>query len=272
MSMLTESRQSRVRPTMVRRVLVPAVALLLVAGGCSEDGAGDSSASTTTGASATTTTASDTTASASSTSGDTTSTTAEPATTLAGEPFDGFVSDGDVLGVMGVAQDDVLNIRAAPGIGQAIVTEAEPTADDLVTSGRARLLPNSIWYEVTVNGETGWASVAFVAFVGGTDDMTAEFLDGRPPIEAETMVDLGLEIANELASDAPPSRVEQSVAPTVGDLGEVTYDVVGIGDDAVAGFRLHIFATPTESGEGFALKSIERTWFCSRGLSGELCV
>ena len=79
-------------------------------------------------------------------------------------------------------------------------------------------------------------------------------------------------VAESLASEEPPSRIVMSVAPTVGDLGEVTYDVVGIGDDAVRGFRLHVFATPDEGGEGFVLKSVEQTVLCGRGLSGVLCV
>ena len=94
---------------------------------------------------------------------------------------------------------------------------------------------------------------------------------GETP-SAETMLDLGLIVAEALASDEPASRIVMSVAPTVGDLGEVTYDVVGIGDDSVLGFRLHVFATPDEGGEGFVLKSVEQTVLCGRGLSGELCV
>ncbi len=72
-------------------------------------------------------------------------------------------------------------------------------------------------------------------------------------------------------SSEPESRVVQSVAPTVGDLGEITYDVIGLGDDSVAGMRLHIFATPDDNGGTFSLTSIERTVFCSRGTDGELC-
>lgn len=83
---------------------------------------------------------------------------------------------------------------------------------------------------------------------------------------------LGEMVAENLASDDPPSRITRTVAATVGDLGEVTYDVVGIGDDATAGFRLHVFAVESDGGEGFSLRTIERTVFCSRGLSGEICV
>ncbi|MGI9597711.1 MAG: hypothetical protein ACR2QK_16225 [Acidimicrobiales bacterium] len=207
------------------------------------------------------------------TAGDpTTTTTSGPTTTvLPGEEIDGFPQAGATLVVMGVAHDDVLNVRAAPGTDQLVVATAEPTADDLVATGRARQLPSSIWYEVTVGGESGWVGSRFVAFLGGTDDFTAEFLDGEQAPLAETMIDLGELVADRVATDDPESSVVQSVVGTVGDLGEITYDVIGIGDDAVAGYRLHIFAVEDEGGEAFVLRTIERTTFCSRGLSGELC-
>lgn len=245
--------------------------IMLLAAGCGDDDSTAADSTTSTIGSSQTT---ETTAQSTTTTEATTTTTDETTTTestLPGEPIDLFVSDGDVLGVMGVAHDDVLNIRSAPGTDQPVVVTAEPTADDVVATGRARELPNSIWYEVTVDGTTGWASFSFLGFIGGTDDATAEFLDGAQPTEVETMVELADLVADKFASEDPPTRIVQSVAPEVGDLGEITYDLVGIGDDAIGGYRLHIFAAPAESGEGFVLKSIERTTFCTRGLAGELC-
>jgi hypothetical protein len=53
----------------------------------------------------------------------------------------------------------------------------------------------------------------------------------------------------------------------------VTYDVVGLGDDAVFGFRLHIFGEPTENGEAFSLKSVEATSLCGRAVTADgVCV
>jgi hypothetical protein len=250
-------------------------ALALVAAGCGDDDNGDAATTVTDDATSSTDTTDGgdgTSSSTGSTASTSSSTTGGTDTTLPGEDFDGFVGDGDVVAVVGVAHDDVLNVRAGPGADQDIVTTAGPTADDLVGTGRARLLSSSIWYEVTVGGVTGWVNSSFVAFQGGVDDATSEFLGGDPPITAETMADLGQEVADGFASTDPASNVVQSVAPSVGDLGEVTYDVIGLGDDAVAGYRLHVFGTPDEGGEGFGLKSIERTTFCTRGLSGELCV
>lgn len=192
-------------------------------------------------------------------------------TALPGEPFDHFARPGDVLAVVGVAHDDELNVRARPGTDQAVVATADPDADNLVATGRARLLPSSIWYEVEVDGATGWVSISFVAYAGVVDDATAELTADQPPLGAATMVELGQAVADLVATDDPPSRVIQSGPASEGDLGEVTFDVVGIGDDAVAGFRLHIFGTPSDGGDEFFLKSVERTTYCWRGLTGKLC-
>ena len=84
------------------------------------------------------------------------------------------------------------------------------------------------------------------------------------------MEELGMIVAEANASTDPPSRIRMSAAPTIGNLGEVTYDVVGLGDDALFGVRLRVFGTPEEA--AFSLKSVERTLLCGRGLSPEgLC-
>lgn len=200
----------------------------------------------------------------------TTSTTTEPVvvdTDLPGDPIDLFADPGDTLGVVGVAHNDFLNVRAKPGTDHSVVTTAGPAVNNLISSGRARALPDSIWYEVTADGTLGWVSASFVAFLGATDDATAEFLADGGSVSAETMTDLGQLVADRFASDDPPSRVVESVAPTVGDLGEVTYDVVGLGDDAIHGYRLQIFAT-VEGSDSFTVRNIERTLLCSRGISG----
>lgn len=173
---------------------------------------------------------------------------------------------------MGVAFDDVLNVRIAPGANQTIVHELDPLADDIIALGHNRSLPQSIWIQVEVDGITGWVSGAFVAHPGPVDDATAQItqhMGGLP--QAETMLDLGQAIAEAMAYDDPPSRVTVTQAPTVGDLGEVIFDVVGVGDDAVAGFRLHIFGAPTDG--GFYLDTVETFNFCSRGVDPDgFCV
>jgi hypothetical protein len=171
---------------------------------------------------------------------------------------------GDTLAVIGVAHDDVLNLRSAPGADQDILAGIPPLHANLTAVGETRELPGSMWIGVEYDGTRGWVNLRFVGYLGDTTDATAAIIDnlgGRPA--ADTMLDLGLIIAESLASDEPKSDLVVTVAPSAGDLGEVTYDVIGLGDDAVRGLRVHVFGEPT-NGE-FSLRTVEITSLCGRG-------
>jgi len=252
------------------------VLLSLLTVGCGGDeGTATETTTVSNSSTAATTASSDVEPGSTTTSSAPVSTTVTPSTTLPGEPIFSFAAEGDVLAVMAVAHDDVLNVRAVPGLDGETVAELTPTAANAVSTGRARQLSQSIWNEVTVGGVTGWANSSYLGFMGTTDDATAEFLDGANPPEVDTMEALGELVAAEFAPDDPDPepglRIVQSVEASQGDLAEVTYDVIGVADDSIAGYRLHIFATPADAG-GFVLRSIERTMFCWRGASGGLCV
>ena len=193
---------------------------------------------------------------------------------LAGEEMEAFGPvAGTVLAVFGVAHDDVLNVRAAPGTDQPIVAELDPLEDRVTALGHTRQMTSSIWYEIEVGDNTGWAASRFLFQMGGTDDLTSLVVEraGAYP-EAETMLALGVEVAKVLA-DPEASTFVMSVPPSMGDLGEVTYDLAGLGDDSLWGWRLHVFGAPTEGGEGFSLKSVEATIFCIRAVDdGGSCV
>ncbi len=192
---------------------------------------------------------------------------------LAGEPFDGPRPDaGDRVIVVGVAADDGLNVRAGPGTDEPVLFQLAPLGVATAT-GSARLLPESIWYEVDGPEGVGWVSAAFVAEPGRTDDATAGIVDtlGATPT-AETLLDLARTVAGTAAADEPPSDVSIVAGPDVGDLGEVTVDVTNLPDDALYGVRLHVFATEIPSGEGFELRTVERTLLCRRGVTDDgLC-
>ena len=264
------NHQSR---TLTRLLILAAFGLLITA--CGGDSAEDSSTTSTPPTTITTTTT--TTLPPTTTTTSSTTTTVPPTstttttTTLAGQPIDFGPEAGDVLGVVAIAHDDILNFRAGPGTDQEILNRLGALFGGFVATGNNRQLPNSIWYEGTVDGQVGWASSAFLAYLGATDDITASVIAdlGETPV-AETMMELGTIVAEANASTDPASRIRMSVAPTVGDLGEVTFDVVGLGDDALFGVRLQVFGTPGD--ENFSLKSVERTLLCGRGLSADgLC-
>jgi hypothetical protein len=141
----------------------------------------------------------------------------------------------------------------------------------LVASGETRELPGAFWVKVSHGEKLGWVHLGFVGYAGGVEDVTAEVIDdlGETP-SADTMVELGLIVAEAMASEDPPSEIVRVTPVVTGDLHEVTYDVIGFGDDSVRGVRLHVFGQA--SGSGFTLKSIEMMVICGRGVDDGTCV
>lgn len=250
----------------MRRSLALVAVVGLLVSACGGATSSDDPTTTSPGRADTTTTSGPTT-----TAGETTTTESPSTSTLPGEPIDVGPRAGDRLMVVGVAHDDVLNLRAGPGTDQEILAELEPTEDEVVALGATRQLDRSLWIEVRADGATGWVSLAFVGHEGLTDDATAATIRelGERPT-APTMSELGRLVAEAWASQDPASDVVRVVDATVGDLGEVTYDVIGLGDDSVFGFRLHVFGEPVDG--GFSLRTVERTTICGRGVDADgLC-
>ncbi|MCP4962872.1 MAG: GerMN domain-containing protein [Actinomycetia bacterium] len=189
---------------------------------------------------------------------------------LPGEPFEGILPPAAILGAIGVAVDDLLNVRALPGADQAILDSLDPLTTGLVHTGRARRLgpPTAVWYEVEVNGLVGWVHSRFVAPLSGVFDITSEVVDvvGEIPT-GDTVGEIGeivLEARSRFADPKPTGIVVDG--PSAGDLHEITYDLIGFGDDSVLGERLHLFIA--EEGGTFGLKSVEVTYLCARGAGG----
>lgn len=249
---------------------MPALAVLLF--GCgSPDSTAASSSSTTVTSIAVTTSSTTTTTISPSTSTTSAQTTTTASSGLPGDPIIFGPNAGETLAVVGVAHDDVLNLRAAPGASQEIVAGIPPHFSDLVALGSTRQLSASMWIAVDYEASTGWVNLRYIAYLGATNDVTADVvakLGGNPV--AGDMLELGLLVAESLASDLPTDQVV-SEAPTTGDLGEVAIDVTGYEDDSVRGGRIHVFGQRVD--DGFALHSVEVTPLCARGVDGDgLCV
>lgn len=192
-------------------------------------------------------------------------TTPLPDDALPGDPHDGPPVHGlpaEVL-VLGVAADDVLHVRRAPGVDQPVVADLAPLAVGVPATGRARLLPGSIWVELEVDGVVGWANARFLAHPGPTDDVTSSFIAEHGRLTAADVMALGIDIGSRRASVDPPSEVVVVDGPRNGDLAEVTVDVVGLGDDAQRAERLVVFAVELEDGS-VELRTIEATQLCAR--------
>ncbi|GBE25132.1 hypothetical protein BMS3Bbin02_01417 [bacterium BMS3Bbin02] len=263
------------------RLLALVAAFIMVAAACSGSSGEfvpvtsatttSAGATTTTAPSATTTSVPGTTTTAPAATSTTTTTVAPTTTTtttvLPGEPMDFGPSAGDVLAVVGVESDDVLNVRRAPGINQDIVATAPPLSHDLIAVGNTRSLPNSIWIEVTLNGTPGWVSYAYVGYIGEMMDQTSYVTvrNGSTPSggSIDDVVDAVVAIYE---SDQPNARITRPALPIVqGDLIEVTIDVVGLLDDSILGFRLHLFLRLNAG--VYTLVRVEQTILCRRGVT-----
>ena len=234
-------------------------------------------------------------------------TTTEPSPTptseLPGEPFELGPAAGAALSVVGVSHDDVLNVRDAP-FGEVIATLANDVGPDgnllivravpdgeiiaqidldsvgVVASGSTRRLPSTIWHEVTVGGVRGWVSAEYLAPLGATYDMTGEVVErvGETPT-ARRMPQLATKVVDALtAGGEEQPRVSVALAPSVFEgLGEIDVDVLGLADDSLRGYRLHLTAdysgdwTQADDPGFFTLRSVTARWICDsyRGTTTE---
>lgn len=65
--------------------------------------------------------------------------------------------------VVGVALDDELNVRSAPGADQEIVGALPPYATGVQVAGSGRQVGSSIWAPLSHQGLEGWANSAYLA-------------------------------------------------------------------------------------------------------------
>ncbi|HEV7862446.1 MAG TPA: hypothetical protein VGR20_07085 [Acidimicrobiia bacterium] len=194
---------------------------------------------------------------------------------LPGERVETFPYQGAPLAVVGVAADDTLNVRSGPGPQFDVVFELGPMAMNATATGHNRSVGEAgVWSEIAVDARTGWAKTAFLLQPGEVRDITAALFPtpaDRPT--AKTMLELGQTVARLRARGDREPDIVVVEHPTVGDLGEITVDVIGLGDDSVGGERLKVFAEPGPGRERFTVRTVEATTFCSRGVTKErLCV
>jgi hypothetical protein len=193
---------------------------------------------------------------------------------LPGERVEIYPYKDAKLAVVGVAHDDTLRVRSKPGVDHDVVFELAPLGTADATGHNRSLGEAGFWSEVTAEGKTGWANTSYLLQPGRTTDETAALYPepaDRPV--AETMQQLADTVARRVSSSEPPSRIVVVEAPAVGDLGEITVDVIGLGDDSQGGERLKVFAEPEPSANRFRLRTVEATALCSRGVTPEgLCV
>ena len=216
------------------------------------------------------------------------------AVALPGEQSEFGPSAGTGLAVVGIRHDSALNFRDAPngtviarldnvmdGARDPAVYVRQPGSDDIidtvdlqngvVATGNTRQLPTTIWHELQVGDLLGWASSTFLAPLGAPRDAideVTEGLGGTPT--AETLGALGRRVAGLYESTGEvQSQTTISSRPGVFEaVGDITLDVLGLPDDALRGYRIHITADSGAEdwtqGDGgpFTLRSVTVTPIC----------
>ncbi len=178
---------------------------------------------------------------------------------MPGDVIDFGPRAGDQIAVVGVAYDDVLNVRIAPGTEFEIIGTLDPLADDVIALGENRLLTSSFWVEIEAGDGAGWVNEAFVGWLGISQESTSDAV-----ATSGGAVAVGELLAQTYVSLEPPSKLT-----LVSDEGDtVIYDVLSIGDDSVKGFRLTVVTETVSGGTGVATFT-EQT-ICSRGLAPDL--
>lgn len=262
------------KPPSLRHAVFVFAALVLGASACGDDDTAADDTTSTTDVEVTTTTStppSSTTTAPQTTSAEATGPVDDA--DLPGEPFDIGPGEGAVVSVVGVASDDVLNVRRLPDVTSDILDELDPLTDDVELTGRKRLLTTSAWWEIDLGDDVGWANSAFLAPTAATNDITSQLLaDMGGAVTADSVDGVIDQVIDHFTQgvDEPVPDVVVSSAPSDGDLIEGTVDVTGYPDDSVLGERLHLFIA--EENATFGLRTVESTTLCRRGSDGELCV
>lgn len=196
-----------------------------------------------------------------------------PAPTVPGQSVDSFdrASAGDIA-IIGVSPANSLPMYALPGEQNPIVGEVAGDADDVVGLGEAFVDDDGeLWWLLQSGGAQGWIKPG-AAFLGARSDVTAEF----GTLVGASVEDLAQAVAdNIVASDGPFDSVVliEAAEITNGFEGTATIDVVGLGDDALAGYRLLVDGSANATqGDEYALTGVTRILLCSRGLTPDgLC-
>ena len=185
-----------------------------------------------------------------------------------------------------VAADDTdggLNVRELPGVENAVVATLPRGTEVSTLEGCSAVGATDWWQVTTTDGDTtGWVSSDFLSETFVATPGLGQFVTDTENVDltAETLDELIAAIADSYGFD--DDRVitlvdEVQIADAVG--GEVTYDITGLKDDSVNGFRVNInfFFEKSEPDAleiiGFRAVGITNWPLCSRGVTDDgLCI
>lgn len=172
---------------------------------------------------------------------------------LPGAEADSTLEPGALLAVIGAVEGVTHWLVAFPdGLGD-VERELDPLDTGLEALGRAWEVDGVLWELMMFDEREGYFPRSMLAFIGEPEDVTDQFTG----VSTSSMEELGVEIAGEIEA------TEMILVAQPNEL-EVVYDVLGLGDDAVAGYRIRVVAV--ESSSAYAPELVERTVLCARGV------
>lgn len=180
---------------------------------------------------------------------------------------------GDRLIPVGVAHDDVLHVRDAPGADSGAVGQLQPVDTGITATGHNRQLDDSsVWAEIEVPDEQiiGWSSTEYLGYIGDAVDITADFPDGWTGESVWQLAEQVIAARYEDHEDYEDlSFVLIADAVEVPGASDALIDVLEFADHAVRGDRVSVRGTATD--EGYLLERVAVTPLCWRGVSQGLC-
>ncbi len=207
-------------------------------------------------------------------------------TELCEDPLGPVPARGTALDVVGVEGSDVLNFRLRPDPSSRVLATAAPALEGfpqkpIVATGVGQMFGTSLWWQVTIDGQTAWANQAFLGMLGVTSDIFTQLEATMPSLEAETIQALADAVAQ--ARSGAPEATEAVVLELIGvdaPSSLATIDVIGIGDDAAKGERIFLDLFNIRDIDatefvilGYRITGATATDICGRGITADdLCV
>lgn len=189
------------------------------------------------------------------------------------------------LDIVGVVGTDVLNFRQRPDPSSPILATAPPATEGVtsplvVATGVGQNFGNEIWWQVTIDGATAWANARFLGMLGVSTNIFDELEADMASLSADSIEELAAAIAATRSDGPTPTAVVVELLGVDAPSSLATIDVIGIGDDAVKGERIHLdlFNIRDIDAQEFVILGYEitdatSTAICGRGITiDDLCV
>ncbi len=178
------------------------------------------------------------------------------------------------LAVVKVQVDDKLNVRASASHGAPVVGQLRYNSTGVRPTGNVCKVQGVSWYEVELEGTTGWVNGGFVAQVTTIHDFTSEYREFAPdsansPEEFATVL---VENFNRRYSDQLEGEYRSQTLGTQklsSSRALVTVYSCCELDDSIAGKQVEIEILKEPA--GWILRRVQGRYVCYRSVHGQLC-